>query len=313
MKISASSSNAYRSCKKRFYYYKTQEFKTNLNFIYGIAFETGFEESLKLGLDIGIEKGLKKFWEQEPEKAHKENLLEKDEYTPEKLKEDIDTSVDLLPNMVTRLYEKVNEMKIEFISNQFKIVSKLENGNLDEGKFDGIVEYNGKNYIWELKGCAPQSIKSPEQIKLDNQVLNYLYIANDKGMDVDGIIYCQVVKKIPKEPKINNNGELSTNKKQGCDKEEYLEFAKNMYDEIPEKVMSCYEELKPFIFIDIIPTDKELLENYKYELLAISEEMDIFNKEIKSNPTEAFKKCYTNRGLHCSYCSYKYKCEKGEL
>jgi len=316
IKISASSSNAFRSCLRKGYYYKTRSFTDNLNFIYGRSFENGFEYSLKNGLENGIKEGFRYFKEQKPIRVHAKNLMDKDEFSLSKLRKDIKGCKELLPVMIERLYNFIIENNITFVENQFKTISTMSNDNKLEGRFDGLIEYNGKLYIWELKGYT--SFKKIEELEYDNQVLTYLLLNKEKKIGTEGVLFCQVKKSLNVEPKLIKKGkELSTDKSQKCLAEDYLETALGLYgeDDIPVKVMECYEELKKnkLIQMDIIEPKENVIDNFYNEMLSISEQMDELVALIEDDRKEAYKKCYTNRSLGCTMCNFQKECKNNEL
>ena len=315
IKISVSSSNNLRSCKRKFYFSKTLPFKRNLNLIYGTCFEKSFEVALTQGLEKGIEEGFRSFKKQKAIRVHAHQLIEKGTFSLSKLRKDINECKALLPDMVERLYDFVLDNDIKFITNQCTVNYTLPNGNIINGRFDGLIEYQGKKYIFELKGYS--SLKEVDDLIIDNQVLNYLLLASRTKLDVEGLMFCQLKKALPKEPKIIKNGkEMSTDKSQKCDPETYLEYAQNVYDVIPDKIMEFYEYLKTkpndLLQLDVILPNNQLIDEFESQMTVISEEMAELLKLIKDNPKEAFRKCYTNRGNDCSWCNYTKECKKGE-
>lgn len=96
------------------------------------------------------------------------------------------------------------------------------------GTFDGVVKskHNGKHYLWEIK--TTRSITEREkQLALDSQTDAYLNAAQRiLGIELAGVVYTLIRKKIPEFPKILKTGMLSQAKDQDTSAEMYLAHVK---------------------------------------------------------------------------------------
>ena len=185
-----------------------------------------------------------------------------------------------------------------------------------EIRLDGVVEYLGAKWIFELKSY--KRFKSKDDLFVDNQLKTYMAISKMQNMDYVGVLFCQVKKDIPEEPKILKNGKLSTAKTQKCSADRYLEVAESMYgDNIPENVYECYNELlnkKDNIEIIEVMFDDKVLESHIHQLEMVANDMDALDKYRRIKKMQEFKnRAYPNYGFACNMCNYKEKCYKEEL
>jgi hypothetical protein len=89
-----------------------------------------------------------------------------------------------------------------------------------EGYFDLITRDSlGKLWLWEFK-FPGQSFRSENDLDLDVQIGVYHYAAVRSGFPVIGIIFQQVLGKVCKQPKRNQNGQMSRQDLR-CDWETY--------------------------------------------------------------------------------------------
>jgi len=328
IKISATSMNNFVSCRRKYFFYKTNAFKNSLAFEFGKAYEDGLEhyindatkeEALKFAHEKFHHGELKNIVKRELERKEelkginpKDEIIQK--YIEEKSIELITEHKLLLDDMLPRLIDFLEKEEINILQMQLTTTLTMKNGNRNEARFDGICIKDGKKYIFELKSY--KKFKTYQELKHNIQLLNYTSVLKHKGENVEGILFCQVKKSVPEEPKILKGNKLSTNKAQKCRPEDYYNKACEIYgeDNIPEKVLETYTELmNKTEFIECIEvkfTDKEL-DDYWNQMQYLSEEMDIITKLIKDNPSEAYNRCFPSHGMSCAMCGYKLECYKG--
>ena len=328
--VSASSINAWKACKRKFFYYKTLPFNTSLTFSFGLAFEDGVENLIKTGdktasIDLALEKfktgqgDINKIAYRDFEK--KEELKGSDVKDPmyvrfitEKAEKEVEKCLELLPDMIVRCVDKLNELGIKFKDFQSIMTIFLENGISNEGRFDGIVEFEGKTYIFELKSY--KNFKSKYDLQFDTQLLNYAKICRAKGFEIEGIIFCQNLKSKLDPPKVNKNGSLSVAKSQKVDPEEYWTKALEIYgseEDVPDKVIEAYTEFmnnNKLIQIDILKFTDNQLDVFTNELNVVSSEMKKIMNTIKKDPKKAKDLCYPNYGNACNMCNHKLICRE---
>ena len=329
--ISATSMNAWKACKRKFFYYKTVPFDKSVPFAFGIAFEHGVENYIKTGLEkesikMAINKfnigmgDINKIAYRDIEK--KEALKGSDvkdpvwvKYITKKSQELVEKHINLLPEMIIRCKNKLDELGVKFIQFQTIMTTFLETGVPNEGRFDGVVEMEGKKYIFELKSY--KTLMSKESLQFSQQLLNYAHIAREKGFEVDGVMFCQNKKSKSEQPNLLKNGNLSTAKTQKCGPEEYWNKAVEIYGEdVPDNIIETYEELlnkSPLVKIDILKFKDKQLDLFTKELNSISVEIKDMVKLIKKDPVGARDLCYPNYGNACNMCNHKLMCQKEML
>lgn len=326
-KISATSTNTYKSCRRKFYYYRTEKFQKSIPFNFGLGFEYGLEmwikhKSIQQAVQYAIQKFMNgtEIYSIAYEELEMKEILRggnpKDmivkEYLAWEVLKTVNEHIDLMKDMIPRLINFIIDNKINIKLMQLTSVATLPNGNKNEGRFDGICEWNGKNYIFELKSYAV--LKNKSELQHDNQLLNYVNILTRKGEDIEGVLFCQVKKSIPEEPRLIKKGkELSTDKSQKCRAEDYYNIACEMYgeDNIPKNVLDTYIELlnkKDWIECVEVKFSQYELDNHWKQMEYLSEEIDNVIKIIE-NDKDAIYKMYPNYSTDCSWCSYRLKCQ----
>lgn len=328
IRISATAMQNFTSCKRKYYYYKTSSFQGSLAFEFGKAFESGLEkfvngktldESLTYATDWFNRSEVKNVIYKELEKKEiAKGGDSKDvgvrSYLTGETESSVLASKRLMESMLPRLINFITNNHIKITDMQLSTTISMDNGNKNLARIDGLCEYNGKKWIFELKSY--KTFKKLEDLKVNTQLLNYTNILKRKGEDIEGVLFCQVKKIIPSEPKILKNGCLSTSKTQSCTAVDYFKKATEMYGEtnIPIKVLETYEYLfnkTPFIEgLEVIFTQKEL-DAFNILTHFISEDMDMLTSQIKNDPEVAYNKCYPNYGNGCSWCNYKSECWRG--
>ena len=324
MRISASATNTWKSCKRKYYYSKTQPFKTNLAFRFGLAFEWGLEKYLEVK-DIGkaIELAVTHFLDKDIKGVVVSERLEKlkskggdpkDRLSIKFANEEADTLIAehiiLLREMVERLITFVIDNDIVFEKMQLETVGYMNNKHTNLIRLDGVVTYKGLRWILELKSY--KNFKSARELQVDNQLLNYMNVTSRQGDNFAGVLFIQAKKSLNVEPKVLKSGKLSTAKTQKCNADDYYLKATEIYGEdIPMEILECYNELlnnAPNIeMIEVVFTQNQLDNHYR-ELMQVADEMEIANK-LRFSDMEEFKShCYTNHGFSCSMCNYKDIC-----
>jgi hypothetical protein len=327
MRISASSSNAFKRCKRAYYYYKTEPFNKSVAFNFGLGFEYGLEKYLE-NKDItkSLELAIKRFNEDIADIAFKEELNKIttklgycDVYAMDLAKtnanEEICRHIELMNDMLPRLINELKDKNISFEAMQLETIQTLPNNNKVEVRLDGLVEYKGVKWIFELKSY--KTFKSIDELRNDNQLRTYMAVNKMQNMGCVGVLFCQVKKELPQEPKILAKGGLSTDKSQKCSADSYMNKAIELYgDNIPDKVYECYNELLNksgnIEILEVVFND-DILESHIGQLEVISEDMDILDKLRRDgNISEFYRRAYPNYGIGCSMCNYKEKCWRNE-
>jgi hypothetical protein len=157
----------------------------------------------------------------------------------------LDDKIELLEEMVIRLFDGLNTHKIELIENEHEFNIEVP-GTSEKlhGFIDGIAMRDGKKVLVEFKTAANLDIST---LRIDAQITCYLYAARELGLtDGTEMLYIINLKKKDKKPTILKNGSLSTAKTQGCSPDAYYNAIIDMYGEFetaPAKVQECHRQL----------------------------------------------------------------------
>lgn len=91
-----------------------------------------------------------------------------------------------------------------------------------QGRIDLIVEDLRDERLWILDHKTAAQFGQTEHLELDPQCKSYSWAAKKMlGLDIAGVIYSELRKKVPNDPVVLNNGTLSKNKNQGTTVEKY--------------------------------------------------------------------------------------------
>lgn len=160
------------------------------------------------------------------------------------------------------------------------------------GRFDVLVEINGKYWIMEHKTASQLSTR---HTLMDKQITTYIMAAREKGVPVEGVIYNTLKKAVPEKPKILKNGKLSTALNQNITYSTYME-AINELGHDPSAYQEVLEKLRarenPFFSREYVTrTEEALLEAKK----------DIIRTELIKSSLEELNLFPRNETRDCSW------------
>lgn len=160
------------------------------------------------------------------------------------------------------------------------------------GTFDKVVEDEyGNWYILDYKTAAAIDTN---KLTTDPQISAYLWAAEiHYSKPIAGLIYLQMVKSTPSQPKILKSGDVSKDKAQRTTHALYREALIKAYGKVPQEyidILNHYAELETpegnsFIRIDVVERNKKAkLATYQN---IIAEGKDMLNSELSiyPNPT----------------------------
>lgn len=114
------------------------------------------------------------------------------------------------------------------------------------GTIDRIcVDMYGRYWLLDYK-----TAKGADTNKLDtdDQISRYCWAAEQYlGIEIEGFIYLQLTKAVPKEPRVLKNGNLSTDKKQSTTYKKYYEAVCKHYGQVPKAPAAVQETLQYFL------------------------------------------------------------------
>lgn len=154
----------------------------------------------------------------------------------EDLSEQVALAMDIVGNYVatkTRPQSAMTEIKWK--------VSIPGTKNHLVGIFDALAMYNGQLWIVEWK--FPKTFKETSQVEMSTQLALYRWAAAELGYNVMGILYNQILQKLPAIPEMNKNGTTSrkeiytdwntfanTIESRGEDPDNYLDMKEKLQD-----------------------------------------------------------------------------------
>lgn len=176
-----------------------------------------------------------------------------------------------------------------------------------KGTYDGVVKsfHDNKYYLWELK--TTRSIMEREkQLDLDAQTDAYLNAAQrELGLELAGVVYTLMRKKIPDAPKELKNGTLSCAKDQDTTAEWFIRAARALHNGDKELLKQLYgaflntlynSDNRYFKRVVVTRTNTELKDSWQ-QLQSVSREMINTKTAI-----------YRNESTHCNYCQFRLPC-----
>lgn len=93
-----------------------------------------------------------------------------------------------------------------------------------EGRIDLILRENGTDALWIADHKTASRLGGGDaHLDIDTQVASYAWAMRELGKNVAGVIYSQLLKSAPSEPKVLKSGKLSKDKSQGTTYELYVE------------------------------------------------------------------------------------------
>lgn len=181
------------------------------------------------------------------------------------------------------------------------------------GTFDGVVQskHNGKYYLWEIK-TTRSIIEREKQLALDSQTDTYLNVAQREiGIELAGVVYTLIRKKIPEFPKVLKSGMLSQAKDQDTSAEWFLRNVKihhgiaNWTESPKAWIHENYGEIidhfarqgNPYFSRVVVNRSQADLADAWDQLQAVAREM--------VNPRTPI---YRNESYACNYCLFRHPC-----
>lgn len=177
------------------------------------------------------------------------------------------------------------------------------------GRFDGLIRLrsDGTYWIWETK--TTRSIEElTRSLQNDEQCGAYLYAAQQLfRVPIVGVLYNVLRKKVPTEPQVLQNGELSKNKNIDTTAEMYLDAVKKHHPNLDSQTLfEVYgpviqhlleEGNKFFARIGVYRTPKEI-EQLQHDLWTVGLEMSRQSTPIYPSPG----------WMNCNFCQFKAPC-----
>lgn len=166
------------------------------------------------------------------------------------------------------------------------------------GYIDLIIEdETGKQWVVEDK-FPSTSFKSEEDVELDAQLGIYHYVALRKGFDVVGLIYEQLIQKIPAIPTLNKDGSVSR-------KEIYTDW--ETYEGV---IKDQGLDSKDYLDVKDKLAKKEFFK--RFHIYRSKHEVRLFMRDVERRIWSIIKKkkhIYRSEGfLACPTCPYKELC-----
>jgi hypothetical protein len=157
-----------------------------------------------------------------------------------------------------------------------------------QGRVDLVVEDEfGEYWIWDHKTAA--QFGTTQHLALDEQCGSYIWALKHKlGINIAGVVYNELRKKVPHAPHQNKNGFLSVNKQQDTTLDLFLEAMEalghtpSMYESYIEYLTECPKEFVRRTQVHRNRAEMEIQEN-RIRLEAIDM---LNNPSIYPNPTK---------------------------
>lgn len=167
-----------------------------------------------------------------------------------------------------------------------------------QGRFDAVVEDSRKDQ-WLVEFKFPRAFRTEEDTALSTQLAIYQWAANRCGYPVVGVLYVQILPRLPEIPAQNKDG--STSKREiYTDWQTYAKTVRERGDN-PENYreeMLPKLETKEFWRAYRLYRSPAQVERYVQELRAVAGDIAAKNKRI-----------YTcENAVHCSGCPYRNLC-----
>jgi len=166
------------------------------------------------------------------------------------------------------------------------------------GYLDAIVK-DENDRIWLVERKFPQNqFRTEEDILLDGQLGVYQYAAIKLGYEVCGIIYDQILAKLPKEPKINKDGTISK--------------ARVRTDWETYKAKVIEQGLDPKDYIDMKPKLEDFEFFKRYQIYRPEGEIKAFARDMERRIWDMRRKkkhiYMAENSIMCGMCDYKELC-----
>ncbi len=188
-----------------------------------------------------------------------------------------------------------------------------------EGTIDLIIK-DAHGYLWIVDHKTAAVMPSRKQLDHDDQMTAYIWLCHQHGINVRGVIYNAIRKKIPTAPAILVGGGVSKNKSVDTTHYKYLE---TLEEQGLAKISSNGNFTYPAEYIDIVETTRaRTFESFfvRYNLTRSKGEIQSFGEQLVDEVADMFgpnTKYYTNPGLTCNYCEFAFLCkvqnEKGDV
>ncbi len=161
--------------------------------------------------------------------------------------------------------------------------------------------------IWMLDYKTAKSVNT-EKLPLDQQITAYYWaVKKQYGLELEGMIYIQLLKQVPDEPTVLKNGSLSKAKNQSTSYQLYVKKLKEIYNgRLPGEYKEILDQLKSeagfldnkYIKVDFVRRNEHQIAAEEKKIIA--EGRDIFN------PATVM---YPNPTKDCSWdCRFKQVC-----
>lgn len=226
-------------------------------------------------------------------------------------REELEEDQELAEGMLEHYKEWAPQVDSDYFSN---VVETEKEGTVDipgtDHQFlyiiDGLVQDEmGLYWIMEHKTASRMQTDHLDQ---DEQILKYIWAAQkDLGVDIAGVVYTILKKKVPSEPRVLKDGSLSKAKNQSVTYSAYKQAVKDHHDgEIPEEYRDILQHFKKggndFFFRDAITRSRTEIEEAEERLVAETKDMT-GDFRVYPNPTKA-----------CQWdCSYTVPCRLKSL
>jgi len=176
------------------------------------------------------------------------------------------------------------------------------------GRFDGVVQHKEtkRYYLWEIK--TTRSITERiKQLDLEEQADAYTLAAQEiLGIELSGIVYTLIRKKLPEVPEQLKNGSLSINKSIDTSPEYLVQTIKAFHPNTdPNTLNDRYGTLiqhlinQPHKFFQRV-----IIRRSQAELKAANQEI----YQVASEMTKVNIPIYKTAGPHCNFCLFRTPC-----
>lgn len=200
-------------------------------------------------------------------------------------------------------YDNDKDYEVVDVEKEIIVPIELLNGNVVNliATLDVIVRHkpSGNMFVVDHKHLA--DFKDLEDLELDFQMSAYLYASNVAGINTLAALYNMMRKKIPAEPIVLQNGDLSIDKGIDTTYSKYALKAKELCIDLSEpRYKNIIEKIKanPFIMRERVFRTKRFLTNFEHQLKCKLTDMD-------SNPY-----IYPCENKNCTkFCQYKMLCK----
>ena len=226
MKISSSEINTFMRCKKKWNYSSQNKMSLvgvmfNKNLIIGSGIHEGLEAYHK-GEDP--EEAINSWFDKEKRKL--QNVIWElqevrwDQDTINAWRECQELCIQMIIHYIL-FYEDPNRHKQKF-SEVYEVIATEQPFDIPlfddidlsfAGTFDAILRHRTTGEMWIMEHKTYTQSPQRHYVTLNNQSQGYIWAATkifeDRGIDVAGTIYNGLAKKLPKTPRLLNNGSMS--------------------------------------------------------------------------------------------------------